>query len=115
MYQCWQHLCTRAHASTTGQPGGELSTHCDNLCLCILHVAQGTRPNQADVGWAMHAVGWLATEQVQKANPMCQDPLSSVSTKNTLCDSTAVHAQYFQPCAHAQNGPASFLNKIRQT
>jgi hypothetical protein len=26
-----------------------------------------------------------------------------------------VHAQYFQPCAHAQNGPASFLNKIRQT
>jgi hypothetical protein len=78
-------------------------------------VAQGICLNQVDVDWAKHAVEPLATEQVQKANPMCQDPLSSVSTKNTLCDSTAVHAQYFQPCAHAQNGPASFLNKIRQT
>jgi len=78
-------------------------------------VAQGTRLNQADVGWAMHAVGWLATEQVQKANPMCQGPLSSVSTRNTLCYLTLVHAQCYQPCAHAQIAPASFLNKIRQT
>jgi hypothetical protein len=78
-------------------------------------VAQGTRLNQVDVDWAMHAVGRLAMEQVQKANPMCRGPLSSVSTKNTLCDSTSVHAQYYQPHAHAQIAPASFLNKIRQT
>ena len=78
-------------------------------------MAQGICPNQVDVDWAMHAVVRLAMEQVQKANPTLQGPLSSVSTRNTLCDSTSVHAQYYQPFAHAQTGPASFLNKIRQT
>jgi hypothetical protein len=87
----------------------------DNLCLCIPHVAQGICPNQADVDWAMRVVGQLAKVVVQKASPRCQGPLSSVSTRNTLCDSTLVHAQYFQPLAHAQNGLVSFLNKIRQT
>jgi hypothetical protein len=87
----------------------------DNLCLCNPHVAQGTRLNQADVDWAMRVVGQLAKVVVQKASPRCQGPLSSVSTRNTLCDSTLVHAQHCQPLAHAQTGPASFLNKIRQT
>ena len=78
-------------------------------------MAQGICQNLVDVDWAKHAVEPLATEQVQKANPTLQGPLSSVSTKNTLCYSTAVHAQYYQPCAHAQTGLVSSLNKIRQT
>jgi hypothetical protein len=87
----------------------------DNLCLCILHVAQGTRLNQADVDWAMHAVGQLATAAVQKANPMIQGLLSSVSTRNILYGSIFVHAQCCQPLAHAQTDLVFFLNKIRQT
>ena len=78
-------------------------------------MAQDICPSQADVDWAMRVVGQLAMEVVQKANPTNQGPLSSVSTRNTLCDSTSVHAQYYQPFAHAQIGLASFLNKIRQT
>ena len=78
-------------------------------------MAQGICLNQVDVDWTKHAVELLATEQVQKANPMCQGPLSSVSTRNTLCYSTLVHAQYYQPLARAGTGLASFLNKIYQT
>ena len=115
MDQCWRHLCIGAYASTTDLPDDLSPDWHDNLCLYILHVAQGTRLNQADVDWARHAVDRTATAAVQKANPMCQDPLSSVSTRNTLCDLTSVHAQYFQPDAHAQTVLASFLNKIYQT
>ena len=115
MSQCWQHLCIGVCANALDLFGDvSLGWH-DNLCLCIPHVAQGICLNQADVDWAMRVVGQLAMEVVQKASPRCQSPLSSVSTRNTLCDSTSVHAQYYQPFAHAQTGPASFLNKIRQT
>ena len=78
-------------------------------------MAQGICPNQVDVDWAMHVADQLAMGVVQKANPTLQGPLSSVSTKNTLCYSTSVHAQYYQPHAHAHIGLVSFLNKIRQT
>jgi hypothetical protein len=54
----------------------------DSLCLCILLVAQDTHPNLVDVDWARRDVEQLATEQVQKASPMNQGPLSSVSTRN---------------------------------
>ena len=78
-------------------------------------MAQGTRLNQVDVDWAMHVADQLAMGVVQKASSMIQGPLSSVSTRNTLCNSTSVHAQCCQPLAHAQIGLVSFPNKIRQT
>ena len=115
MDQHWQRQYTVVCANTLNLPDDVSLDWHDNLCLCIPHVAQDKRLNQADVDWAMRVVGQLATEQVQKANPRCQGPLSSVSTRNTLCDSTLVHAQHCQPLARAQTGPASFLNKIRQT
>ncbi len=115
MNQCWQHLCIGVCANMTDLLC-DLSLGChDSLCQYSLHVVQGTRPNQVGVDWAMHDVVGFAKEVVQKANPRCQDPLSSVSTRNTLCYSTAVHAQHCRPLAHAQTGPASSLNKIYQT
>jgi hypothetical protein len=84
-------------------------------CLCILLVVQGISQNLFAIDWAMRVVDGLAREVVQKANPTNQGPLSSVSTRNTLCDSAVAHALYCQLDAHAQIGLASFLNKIRQT
>jgi hypothetical protein len=43
----------------------------DNLCLCILHVAQGICLNRVDADWATHVVVDFAMVAVQKANPMC--------------------------------------------
>ena len=115
MDQYWQHLCMRVCANALDLLNDVQQDWHDSLCLCIPHVAQGICPNRADVDWAKHVVELTAKVAVQKANPMCQGPLSSVSTKNTLCDSTSVHAQYYQPHAHEQIGLVSFLNKIRQT
>ena len=115
MDQCWQHLCTVVCANALDLFGDVSLDWHDNLCPCIPHVVQDIHQNLVDVDWAMHDAGQLAMEVVQKANPTPQGPLSSVSTRNTLCDSTAVHAQYYQPFSHAQTGLASFLNKIRQT
>ena len=97
------------------QPDDESPDWHDSLCLCILHVAQGICLNRVDVGWAMHVVVDFAMAAVQKANPTIQGPLSSVPTKNILCHSTSVHAQYYQPCANAQTTLAFVPNKIRQT
>ena len=115
MNQCCRHLCIGVCASMTDLPDDVSLDWHDSLCQYSLHVAQGTRLNQVDVDWAMHDVVGFAKEVVQKANPTLQGPLSSVSTKNTLCDSTSVHAQYYRPHAHAQIAPASFLNKTHQT
>ena len=83
--------------------------------LCILQWAQGMCPNLVDADWARHVVGVLARAWVQKANPSLSSHISIAPTKNTLCDSTAVHAQHCRLCAHVQTSLASYLNKIRQT
>lgn len=87
----------------------------DNLYLCIPLVVQGIFQNLFATDWAMHVVDHFAKVAVQKANPTLRNPLSSVSTRNILCDSTSVHVLRCQPDAHVQSALVSSLNKIRQT
>lgn len=93
----------------------ELLKKYDSLCRCSLLLAQDTHQNLFAIDWAMHVVGQLAMEVVQKASPSQSSHINSVSTRNTLCDSTSVHVRCCQLLAHAGIGLASFLNKIRQT
>jgi hypothetical protein len=58
--------------------------------------AQDICQRQVDVGWPRRGVGDFATVQAPKKNPSARDLLSSVSTKNIVCDSTDVHDQSIQ-------------------
>jgi len=64
----------------------------DNLCAHSLLLAQGMCPNQVATDWAMHDVGLLAKEGVQKASPSLHSPLSNAQSRKIVCDSISVHA-----------------------
>ena len=87
----------------------------DNIVKLRHAWAQAVHQKNLAIGLAIHGCIHFATAAVQKASPSQSSHISNVSTKNTLCYSTSVHAQYYQPHAHAGTDLASFLNKIRQT
>jgi hypothetical protein len=67
------------------------------------------------IGWARHDFDGLAKAQAHKANPSQCSHISMTPTKRTLCDSSAVHAQYYLPHVRAQTNLVSDLNKKYQT
>ena len=87
----------------------------DNLFQRTHPCALGTYQNRVGVGWARHVVGAPARVLVPKENPSQCNLLSSLSTKNTACDSIAVHVQHCQPHAHEQTNLVLNPNKIHQT
>ena len=78
-------------------------------------MAQDKLRHLFDVGWPRYVVDALATVQAPKENPKYLDPLSMLSTKRTLYDSTAGHAQYHVPHVRVQIILVSSLNKKYQT
>ena len=64
---------------------------------------------------ATHDFVEIAKAAVRKTNPSSSSHISMIPTKRILCDSTAVHAQYYLPRAHAQTNLVFFLNKKYQT
>jgi len=67
------------------------------------------------IDWAKHAVVQTAMVLVPKSNPSQSSHISMRSTKNILCRTCSVHAQYYQPHARVQIGWVLFPNRIRQT
>ncbi len=89
---------------------------CVHSTAMTQHVSvQGKRHALGPKHWAMSVCILLAKAQVGNPNRTCYNHISSLPTKSTWCDSTAVHAQYCLLHVRVQTNWALLQNKKYQT
>ena len=94
----------------------QVPVQCDDSTVMFELVwAQGMHQTHHPIVMAIHVCIQPARAPVQKASPSQYSYISNRPTRNILCHLIFVHAQYCQPCAHAQTNLAFVPNKIRQT